>query len=354
MDGLISALIIGGFLQGTFLVIALSRMKKAKTEANRFLMTFLLLISFTLLARAQFDHFGVKVTFKVWGWLIDSFILLYSPLLLLYFQSVFGKLQHFWIRHLLPWLAYPFIILLYNHWLSNTSMQLASGLVIAAWISIHLIYYHIKSFSILNDALASNETAHRERVNFYRLVLGIIATCFAFLIFNGILMILGWESPFKLFDYNLTWILISLVSFAFGYMAIVNPGFYHQSSRLRKQVDASLGTKLLALMRDQEPFLDPDFDLQRLADLMGVKKQLISDALHVNFDSNFYDFINGYRVNKFIEISKDQRHLKFLALAYQAGFNSKTTFYKAFRKHTSKTPSQYFREDKNRSSKLSA
>jgi AraC-like DNA-binding protein len=59
---------------------------------------------------------------------------------------------------------------------------------------------------------------------------------------------------------------------------------------------------------------------------------------------NFFEFVNYYRIKEFIELveSKKFKNFTFMAIASEAGFNSKSTFNKAFRDIMGKTPRQYF------------
>ena len=58
---------------------------------------------------------------------------------------------------------------------------------------------------------------------------------------------------------------------------------------------------------------------------------------------NFNDFINKYRVIEVKEklANSANSHLTIMSLAYDAGFNSKATFNRAFKKHTGENPSKY-------------
>ena len=58
---------------------------------------------------------------------------------------------------------------------------------------------------------------------------------------------------------------------------------------------------------------------------------------------NFFDYVNNYRVEEFKKLVNDpaKKDDKLIFLAYDAGFNSKSTFNTAFKKFTGQTPSDY-------------
>jgi len=58
---------------------------------------------------------------------------------------------------------------------------------------------------------------------------------------------------------------------------------------------------------------------------------------------NFNDFINNYRIEAVKTMFLNEEHKKstLLGIAYDCGFNSKATFNRAFKKHTSCTPKEY-------------
>jgi AraC-like DNA-binding protein len=100
---------------------------------------------------------------------------------------------------------------------------------------------------------------------------------------------------------------------------------------------------LLDYMDREKPFRDENL---RLADLAGnleipayVLSQLINDRLGVNF----FDFINKYRVEEAQSLLKREESDRFtlVAIAGEAGFNSKASFNRAFNKHAGMSPSRY-------------
>jgi TolB-like protein/AraC-like DNA-binding protein len=100
------------------------------------------------------------------------------------------------------------------------------------------------------------------------------------------------------------------------------------------------------LMEAEEAYLNPDLSLRALAEDMSLSANQLSQLLNEGFEQNFADFVNSYRLQKFIEKLKapDAHQLTLLALAYDSGFNSKTVFNNFFKKKMKTTPSKYFKD----------
>jgi len=101
--------------------------------------------------------------------------------------------------------------------------------------------------------------------------------------------------------------------------------------------------QLTKLMAKEQPFLDPDLSLRQLAGKMDLPPNYLSQLLNEGFDQNFAEYINNYRVETFKAkvTDPDLQHLNLLGLAYESGFNSKTTFNTFFKKATGITPATY-------------
>lgn len=77
-----------------------------------------------------------------------------------------------------------------------------------------------------------------------------------------------------------------------------------------------------------------------LANEIGVSQNKISQVLNNYLGEGFYDFVNSCRVSAAQSIMLTQQK-SVLDIAYEVGFNSKSTFNSAFKKHTELTPSQF-------------
>ena len=103
---------------------------------------------------------------------------------------------------------------------------------------------------------------------------------------------------------------------------------------------------IVTVMESKKPFHDNGLTLNQLAEMVDMTPHNLSEVLNTQLGQNFFDFINSYRVEevKAALVEPDKQHLTLLAIAFDAGFNSKTAFNTIFKKYTGKTPSEYRRE----------
>ena len=102
-------------------------------------------------------------------------------------------------------------------------------------------------------------------------------------------------------------------------------------------------TKIQNAMENEKLYLNPELTMSDLADHLNTHNSLISNVINAGFQKNFNDFVNGFRVEIFKEkiINPKLRHLTLLAIAFDCGFNSKSTFNRAVKKATDKMPSEF-------------
>ena len=117
----------------------------------------------------------------------------------------------------------------------------------------------------------------------------------------------------------------------------------YAGSRLTDSEALQYAEKLIEYMRSSKPYLNPDLSLSQLAGAIGITSHYLSQVINEKFNLNFFDFINGYRVNAFKERITDPRYgnYSFLGIALECGFNSKSAFNRIFKQVTGLTPSQY-------------
>lgn len=106
---------------------------------------------------------------------------------------------------------------------------------------------------------------------------------------------------------------------------------------------ARLKQKLHEVVFEQALYKEEDVSMHRIAEILGTTDKKLSELINKELDTNFYEYINRFRVQAFQERIRSGagKHLTLLAIAYESGFNSKATFNRIFKKQTGLTPSQF-------------
>ncbi len=117
----------------------------------------------------------------------------------------------------------------------------------------------------------------------------------------------------------------------------------YEKSGLSEEKAQKILDALLLVMEQQRPYRDSEITLTQLANMLSFSPHNLSEVINTRLQKNFFDFINEYRVE---EVKKDlldpaKNHLKILSIAFDAGFNSKSSFNTIFKKQTGKTPSEF-------------
>lgn len=104
-----------------------------------------------------------------------------------------------------------------------------------------------------------------------------------------------------------------------------------------------LAEKLSEVMEKEQLFLNQELNLQYLSKRLKTNSVELSAAINQTFKKNFNDYVNTLRIEQFIRLSQDEKraHFTLLSNAYDAGFSSKSTFNRAFKKIKGKAPREY-------------
>ncbi|WP_297093580.1 AraC family transcriptional regulator [uncultured Draconibacterium sp.] len=132
--------------------------------------------------------------------------------------------------------------------------------------------------------------------------------------------------------------------------SIIEPIKY-ASSALTSEQSEKLKAKLVEYMEKHEPYLNSQLRIKDLAAETKISSHQISQILNQSFHQNFFEFVNSYRIKKAISLIEDPANasLTITAIGFEAGFNSKTTFYEAFKKAKGTTPAKYLASKRNSS-----
>lgn len=114
------------------------------------------------------------------------------------------------------------------------------------------------------------------------------------------------------------------------------------SKEITEELQA-LKQRLAQYMEDEKPFLNPELKMKELASIMETNPSILSRVINTGFGQNFNDFINSRRVEAVKQRLADPTSSQYslLGIAEQCGFNSKSTFNRAFKKFSGISPRDY-------------
>ena len=356
-----------GISQGVFLAITIQVIKNKNRPANRILGVILLISSLMLLGRMLFLKYITEELFQ-WSILVDSVIFIFGPLCAIYLRRlIYAESDNYKLSyiHYIPVLLQ---ILFFFYVMSFSPKDFVKAIGSPFFYSAFLI---IEGGGILsnfyywtvNTRLViwySKEEKHNisykqnlpSFLKFFQIAIGIFLVLWA-INFISLRFFKYFLHPI---DYNWVWIGISAFIFVVGYYSLKEPELFRipekkqkkQSNRLPESEIFSLGNQLKFLMEKEKMFLRSDLTLRHLSEKLDTSTHNISWYLNNISKSSFYDYVNHYRINEFIERITLGEHLQhtILAIAMDVGFNSKSTFNKAFKLEMNETPSQYIKRQK--------
>jgi AraC-like DNA-binding protein len=126
----------------------------------------------------------------------------------------------------------------------------------------------------------------------------------------------------------------------------INPKIKYEKSGLDEEKAGKIYNQLVGCMTNQKFFTDSELTLAALAKTLNVHPNHLSQVINSYEGKNFYDYINYQRVEEFKRLAPlpDNRNYTLLSLAFECGFNSKTSFNRNFKKVTGVSPSEYLEQ----------
>ena len=362
-----SILILFGALQGMILALAIVRIKDRNKDANRLLAFFVLLISLVLLSRLVYEE-GITI-WQSWPHLFlipDLPMFLYGPVFYFYIKKLLlvrRAIEKWWWLHFIPFSAHLIILSYYcfesratylNRLMSGNLWEVP-GAGIAALLQMGV--YLWVSFSIFKNykQQIKGSLSHQPQLTFLKTFFLLAGLCWLTWFYSTLAdLVVVLPTTFFL-SYHLSWVGLSFITLMLSYFAMSQPEVFKMSLKAEKYQGSNLNPdkltilekKLLQIMNNNKPFLNSTLTRQELATQLDIHPKDLSRVINERFGVNFFDFINRYRIEEFKRLvhQKTHQHLSILGIAFEAGFNSKTTFNTAFKKFTGMTPTAYLKKN---------
>lgn len=98
---------------------------------------------------------------------------------------------------------------------------------------------------------------------------------------------------------------------------------------------------IIQAFEEDKLFKDSSIDLNQLSNHIEKDRYKVSQVLNEYLNRNFYAMLNQYRIQEAQELLSNEPFLSVKAIMYEVGFNSKTSFYGAFKKETGLSPNDF-------------
>jgi len=123
----------------------------------------------------------------------------------------------------------------------------------------------------------------------------------------------------------------------------------YEKSGLKEETAMEIHKVLCQKMENEKWFTNSELTLVELAQNLDIFPNKLSQVINTYEGKNFHDYINSRRVELFLKLVENPENRKYtiLSLAFDCGFNSKSSFNKHFKKITNQTPSVYINSIEN-------
>ncbi len=364
-----SALLLIIIFQFMFMGVFLITHGKGKRISNWLLGLFLIAIGINLVD--MFLH--MQQLFSIAGMLslMDlALILSFGPFSYLYARSILYKDFRFTQRTLLHFLPFAIcaLIVFYYYLITPPEIQVEAvkklaefKLTIPQAMTVVPFYMHMVVYVFLSakDLKAYNRAAEQEYSNMISLNVDWLKFLFrsfiAIIIVSFALSMLPYTT-LKSYSEIVLLTFIILIFYVINkivFKGMKQPDIFsrvsvdqshkkYTSSKLSKQEKSTIKGAILEIMEREELYLDPELSLNQLASHLNLNRRDVSQVINEKLKMSFHDFVNSHRIKAVkSQFRNGDPNMTILEVLYQSGFNSKSSFNHAFKKHVGMTPTEY-------------
>lgn len=224
------------------------------------------------------------------------------------------------------------------------------------WISITVYLLLTKKY--LNDITSNLNQHERQRHRRHLDWLKIFLNCFLGFQFMWLVFLIPYIIPFSRFvlldyvGYYPIYIPLAFLIYGLGIKGFLHSRLTAQSAaestsiQLTSAQSDKLVKAITKAMEEEKLYREPDFDLQWLVRHVGSDQRTVSHVLNRYFLKSFNAFVNCYRIEEVKQkmVAPGYKHLTLSGIALECGFNSQSTFQRAFKQIAKLSPKKYLQQ----------
>lgn len=369
MENFIGTLYLIGFVQSLF--ISLMILFKRKKQISDYMLSYYILVMGSFLCFMYLNEIGKYPQNRAFIILDILYWVLIGSSLYIYIDLIVSEKQKLRFSHLIHLIPMAIVLFGFSDIFTGPRIKLLSEFqadtifakfAVYVWIYNSPVYYLICIFRIRkhkrNIRNYFSNTRNVDLKWLYYLTYGFAFFLFFGLFFGKIQEIIGYKFPFAYKDFN--WFGMVIYIFGVGFFGFRQREIYkdltpvvladnnllesvYEKSGLGKEEREMILSQLQNYMKTHKPYFDPELNLRNLSDAIETTPHKLSQVINEQLKCNFFEYVNTFRVEEAKKALTDPNRMnsKIIAIAYDCGFNSKSTFYNVFKKHTSLTPSDY-------------
>ncbi len=233
-------------------------------------------------------------------------------------------------------------LFIYQNYLTDEIIVWLNGIQILVQ-NAHLILYAGLIYGRINKSEDRNPQLQLWRMQLFIAFLGYALSFLAY-------YILVWSNLIKIeYDYAISLAAAIFIYFV-GYKGFANPEVLseydrqrYQKSSLSSHAAQSIMKKIKDYFDNEKPYRNSDLRLTDVADRLETSVHQISQAMNDYEGISFSDFVNKYRFEEAKSMLSSPQHMKsrIIDIAYDCGFNNKTSFSNVFKRYEGMNPSEY-------------
>lgn len=231
----------------------------------------------------------------------------------------------------------PVVVLGVIDMLTPWDLRWLLALVPVVWVA--LLFKHVRDYRrYAEENYGSVEQTDEKWVIRYLVMIFVLGCSYAYLCIT--------EEPNRLFTQQ--WLIFFILVYTNDQVIFRSKPWIENAAaeeaaeeEAKTEPGAEYREKLEQWMETEKPYLNPEFRLNDLRQVLPLNRTYLSQFIHAEYDCTFYQFVTNYRIEEAKRLMHDKPGLHIQEIAEQCGFSSPTVFGRVFARETGQTPTEW-------------